>query len=114
MQNTTCQNAICRVDRPSRSAPSTLMDRNTSTPCRSASSTHSQNNRSYLKTSTLCSQLFIVRVRSTRTSKSTESTRVRNIRCRPKTSVSLRTSGFYGKTQFLQSKITVHYCRAIN
>ena len=82
---------------PPRSAPSTLMDRNTFMPCRSASSTHFQNNRSYLKTSTLCSQLFIVRVRLTRTPKSTESTRVRNIRCRPKISVSLRTPDFTEK-----------------
>jgi hypothetical protein len=74
-------------------------------PCRLIS----KNSRSYLKTSTLCSQLFIVRVRLTRTSKSTESTRVRNIRCRPKISVSLRNSGFYGKTKFLQSMVTVHY-----
>jgi hypothetical protein len=113
-QNTTCQNALCRVDRPPRSAPSTLLDRNTFTPCRSASSTHFKNNRSYLNTSTLCSQLFTVRVRLTRTPKSTESTRVRNIRCRPKISVSLRNSGFYGKTKFLQSMVTVHYWRAIN
>ena len=84
-------------------------DRNTFMPCRSASSTHFKNNRSYLNTSTLCSQLFTVRVRLTRTPKSTESTRVRNIRCRPKISVSLRNSGFYGKTKFLQSMVTVHY-----
>ena len=112
-QNTTCQNALCRVDRPPRSAPSTLWQKYIYALSIGLVDSF-PNNRSYLKTSTLCSQLFIVRVRLTRTPKSTESTRVRNIRCRPKISVSLRNSGFYGKTKFLQSLVTVHYWRAIN